>query len=210
MRVQVEPNQDNRTLVDRARSGDRQAFDRLIEEHRPALERHVRTRIGEHLRSKVEVDDVLQDTYLRAWKSMDGFQWMGKGSFLRWLKGIAEHAILKLVNRHGREEVIFVEEETARPDLGPSPSKALRRGERFSRLEEALDALSPEHREAVMLVRIKGLKVKEAAERMGRTPNAVMHLLLRAMKKLKDVLGETESLHLPPRRLGDDRGVPND
>ena len=91
-----------------------------------------------------------------------------------------------------------------------SVAEGLRRQERFSRLREAIDSLSPEYREAVLLVRIKGLKVKEAAERMNRSPNAVMHLLLRALKKLKEALGDTESLHLPPESLGDSRGARDD
>jgi len=52
-----------------------------------------------------------------------------------------------------------------------------------------------------MLVRIEGLQIKEAAERMNRTPKAVAHLLARALKQLKERFGDTESLHLPPRRL---------
>jgi len=106
--------------------------------------------------------------------------------------------------------VIFVEQEPIALDSEPSPSKGLRREERLSRLKEAIDNLSPEYREAVLLVRIKGLKVKEAAGRMNRSPNAVTHLLLRALKKLKEDLGDTESLHLPPERLGESRGAGDD
>lgn len=87
------------------------------------------------------------------------------------------------------------------PDPEIPPSKGLRREERFERLEKALASLSPEYREALTLVRIKGFKIAEAAERMGRTPNAVTHLLMRGLKKLKDSFGDTESLHLPPMRL---------
>ncbi len=206
----MDTHQDIRLLVEKAQTGDREAFDALIDTYGVALKTHVRTRIGEHLRSKVEVEDVLQETFTRAWKSIERFQWAGNGALLRWLKGIAEHVILKLVSHHRRDEVIFVEQEPIILDSEPSPSKGLRRQERFSRLREAIDGLSPEYREAVLLVRIKGLKVKEAAERMNRSPNAVMHLLLRALKKLKEALGDTESLHLPPESLGDSRGARDD
>jgi len=50
-------------------------------------------------------------------------------------------------------------------------------------------------------VRIKGLKITEAAHRMGRTSSAVTHLLMRALKKLKESFGDTESLNLPPMRF---------
>ena len=55
-----------------------------------------------------------------------------------------------------------------------------------------------------MLVRLEGLSIKTAAERMNKTPKAALHLLARGLKKLKEILVDTESLRLPPKRL--DRG----
>jgi RNA polymerase sigma-70 factor (ECF subfamily) len=209
MATAMDTHRDISALLERAQAGSREAFDGLITALGPALKRHVRTRIGEHLRSRVEVEDVLQETYTRAWKSVGGVHWTGESALFSWFKRLAERVILNLVSRHRRDEVIFVEDEACGPAPGPSPSTACRRDERFSRLEEAISSLSPEYREVVRLVRIDGLKVKEAAARMNRSPNAVMHLLLRALKKLKETFGDTESLHLPPRRLGSskERGV---
>jgi RNA polymerase sigma factor (sigma-70 family) len=77
----------------------------------------------------------------------------------------------------------------------------MRRNERFERLREALDALSPDQREVIVLSRIEGLPVLEIAKRMERSPQAVYQLLWRAMKKLKVLFGETESLTLPHRTI---------
>ena len=82
----------------------------------------------------------------------------------------------------------------------------MRRSERFDRLEEALKTLSPDHRQVITMARVDGLKIKEIAERMNRSPNAVMQLLWRALEKLKASFGETESLHLPDRNLLNDCG----
>jgi RNA polymerase sigma factor (sigma-70 family) len=79
----------------------------------------------------------------------------------------------------------------------------MKRSDRFDRLEKALEGLSPEHREVILLSRIKGLRVKEIAERMQRSSNAVSLLLARALKKMRSSLGETESLGLPHRTLKD-------
>jgi RNA polymerase sigma factor (sigma-70 family) len=79
----------------------------------------------------------------------------------------------------------------------------MRRRERSARLEEAIASLTPDHRRVVELCRIEGLAVKEVAERMGRSPNAVSMLLLRALRELKTRFGRTESLTLP--RPGDSR-----
>lgn len=185
-----------------AREGDRESFDSLIGDSRSALKAHAERRIGSYLRGRVDPEDVLQETYVRAWRSIAGFRGKDSAAFLGWLKGIAEHVILDLIGRHKRKDILYVEEVRDSPHHEPSPSKGLRREERFSRLQKALDSLSPEHREVITLVRIEGLKIKEAAGRMNRTPNAAMKLLIRALKQLKDTFGDTESLHLPPRGLG--------
>ncbi|MBI4583032.1 MAG: hypothetical protein HY717_03265 [Planctomycetes bacterium] len=53
---------------------------------------------------------------------------------------------------------------------------------------------------------MKGLRIQEIAARMKRSPNAVSHLLSRALTELKEAFGDTESLNLPPWRL--DEGAP--
>jgi RNA polymerase sigma-70 factor (ECF subfamily) len=189
------------STIQRAREGDRGSFDSLVADSRASLEAHVDRRIGRYLRGRVEPEDVLQETYARAWRSIAGFRGKDSSTLLGWLKGIAEHVILDLISRHKRKDIIYVEETPDSPDREPTPSKGLRREERFSRLQKALDGLSPEQREVITLVRIEGLKIKEAASKMHRTPNAATKLLIRALKKLKDAFGDTESLHLPPRGL---------
>jgi RNA polymerase sigma-70 factor (ECF subfamily) len=186
--------------MEKAKAGDREAIDALVGRYRDPLDRHIRLRVGEHLRSKVEVDDVFQETLARALRSLESFQWRGEDSFLRWLKGIAEHVILKAASSRRPDQFLFVEGEDVAAG-GASPSRALRQDERFERLKRSLESLSPEYREVIILARIKGLRTEEIARRLNRSPNAVGHLLSRGLAKLKSVFGETESFHLPPRRL---------
>jgi RNA polymerase sigma-70 factor (ECF subfamily) len=189
------------STVRRAREGDRGSFDSLLDGSRASLKAHVQRRIGSYLWGRVDPEDVLQEVYVRAWRSVAGFRGKDASAFLGWLKGIAEHVILDLLGQHKRKDVIYVEDTQDSPHRGPSPSKGLRREERLSRLEKALDSLSPAEREVIILVRIEGLKIKDAAGRMDRTPNAAMKLLTRALKRLKETFGDTESLHLPARGL---------
>ena len=164
------------------------------------MEHFVKTRLGVPLKQQVEVDDVVQETFLQAFKSIPRFQWKGEDSFVRWLNGIAEHVILKLADRFKRRQKLSLEREVPAESRG-APSKAPRREERFARLQKALDVLSPDQKEAILLSRIDGLRVKEVADRMNRTENAVLLLISRGLSKLKDNFGETESLQLPPRSL---------
>lgn len=187
-------------LIRRARQGESNALESLLGACRAELARYVVSRIGEHLRPSVDPDDVIQETCARALDSMDRVVWTGNDTFVRWLKGIARHVILQQARRHGRDALIHVEYRA--PGTGePSPSRALGREERFHRLRKAVDRLPADYREAVLLVRIEGLSIRQAAERMNRSPKSITHLLSRGLKKLKDDLGDTESLSLPPRRF---------
>ncbi len=187
-------------LIERARAGDREARERLAVEFRDRVDHYVRLRVGAHLRKKVEIDDVIQQTFANAFTSIEQFRGNDGGTFLQWLRGIAERVILELARYHRREQVLYMDHNEVSPN-DVSPSRSLRRTERFDRLKEALDSLSPDYRDVVVMARLKGLRIDEIARRMGRSPNAVAHLLSRALVKLRKAFGETESFSLPERRL---------
>ena len=85
------------------------------------------------------------------------------------------------------------------PNKDSTPSKQLRREERFDRLEQAINRLNPDYRTALILARIEGLKVHEIAAKMNRSTKAVYALLARALEQIKEEFGDTESLHLPDK-----------
>lgn len=188
---------DNLSLwrIEKAKGGDAAAFGELFSEHRARLCGLIRSRIGARLRGVVEVDDVLQETFARAFQSMKQFEWKGEGSFLRWLGGIAENILRKSASARARRTPLHLNQDVA--DTGVSPSRAARRGERFDRLQKALDKLTPEQREVLRLARLEGLKLKEVAARTNRSVEAVQQLMLRGLRQLRKHFGETESLHLP-------------
>ena len=189
--------------IEEARRGSAGAFERLAAAHRPRLEALVRTRLGSRLRPRIELDDIVQEALLRALRSMGGYREQGPDSFFRWLGGIANHVILETARREKRDIIVPLDVEPAAG--GVSQSKAGARDERFDRLQQSLDGLSPDHRLVIMLARVERLPMKEVARRMDRTPEAVTQLLWRALRKLKDSFGSTDSFHLPPRSL-EDRG----
>ncbi|MBI4586291.1 MAG: sigma-70 family RNA polymerase sigma factor [Planctomycetes bacterium] len=183
----------------KAQSGDRGAFQQLVSLYSSRVERLIASRLRARSVKHVEVGDVHQETLLRSYRALGSFQWQGEESFLRWLGGIAENVILELARGGARNPVFQIEHDP--PEESPSPSRAMRRDERFERLRGALKNLSSEHREVILLARIEGLTFEEIARRMDRSPQAVKQLLWRALKKLKESFGDTESLHLPRRSL---------
>ncbi len=189
-----------RTLVAKAQQGDREAFDALVTRYAGKLREIIALRMGARVQGKLERDDVLQETFFRAFASIARFTWRDEAGFVRWLQAIAENRIRDAVK--GPRGSDFLELLDATPGGTSSPSRHTRRQERFDRLEASLAALSPDHREVIRLARIEGLKVSEVARRMQRSESAVKNLLLRALRELKSSFGDTESLHLPGRTFG--------
>ena len=115
--------------------------------------------------------------------------------------------IRKLASRYEREYKLSIHRDPSGSNV--SPSRGLRRQERFDRLQNAVSGLNPDHREVILLARVEGLRIKEIARRMKRTPEATKQLLSRALQALKKSFGDTESLHLPPRTIREE-GVEDD
>ncbi len=189
-------------LIDRARKGDRNAFDELTKRFstrlRESVEKWSRFRLG----NRVDADDVLQETFLRAYRSLERFEAPDRNneeSFLRWICGIAKRALGDLTRKTAYRENPAASIERVAGD--PSQSRVQRREERLERLQRALDQLPPDYRRVLILSRLEGLSAQEIADRMGRTPNAVYHLIVRALQLLREQFGDTESLHLPDRPL---------
>jgi RNA polymerase sigma-70 factor (ECF subfamily) len=207
-------------LIAKAQAGDREAFDALILGYRESLVKYISAALGPALRGKLEVEDLVQETFLRVFRSLEDFELRGKETFETWLQAIARHVVqdgarhLRRKKRDCAREIHLASKSSSGSPLPdpldqiagssiPSGATALRREERFARLQQALDALSPDHREVIRLARIERLSMKEVAARMGRSVGAVSVLLVRAMRKLKRAFGATESFHLSPPRAGE-------
>jgi RNA polymerase sigma-70 factor, ECF subfamily len=83
----------DRRLLKAARAGDEQAFARLLEPHRSALQAHCYRMLG----SVMDAEDALQDALLRAWRGLAGFE--GRSSLRSWLYAIATNACLRAIER---------------------------------------------------------------------------------------------------------------
>lgn len=192
----------------RALEGDRAAFDEVFGLVEPRVRAFVasrsRSRTGPD-RAPLDVDEVVQDAMVRAFRSIGGFRG-GEDveSFVRWLLGIARIAMIHASRPCGRRGAngrpeLSLDREVPAPRV--SPSTDLRRHERFDRLEQALRGLGDEARRVVRMARIEGISLVEIARRTGRSPDAVRKLLGRSLRALRERMGETESLHLPQREL---------
>ncbi len=190
-------------LVEKARAGDRRAFEEIVRAAEARLRSSVERRLGPAGRA-ADADEVVQETFALAFEAIGRLDWRGEAAFFAWLSRIARNVLIDRARDSRRRRYLEIPERL--PAREPSPSGALRREERFDRLEQAFAALPPDYRRVLRLSQIERLKVKEIARRMGRSEDAVKHLMARAIRKLRAAFGRTESLVLPPRSLEEEGG----
>lgn len=202
MKALMAEEDETQILVDRAKGGDRKAFDELIGMFRLRLQGTIQSWTRFRIAPLLDVQEVLQETFIRAFQSIGNFQWKDDDAFFRWLSGIAKRALAQAAqDRRKLKEKQATSSFGGVASAGPTQSQAARRNERFDRLERSVEKLRPEHRRVLILSRIKGLTVKEIADQMDRSPRTVKYFLACALRELKKHFGDTESFHLPDRQL---------
>ena len=188
-------------LLEQARSGDRHALSRAFEKHQRRLAVLIYYRLPAGGRAFDEVEDLVQETFLRACRDLGGFTWQSPGSFFRWLASIAGHVVIDRARYRNRErragdEVPFRSESNpagAEPVDTVTPSRLLARKEAVERLLERLDQLPDDYREALVMAKVEGCTTAEIAERMGKTREAVALLVYRALQRLRVLARETRA-----------------
>jgi RNA polymerase sigma-70 factor (ECF subfamily) len=181
------------TLLEQAQAGDREALSRAFEKYQRRLAVLVHFKLSDRTRTFAEVDDIVQETLLRAFRDIRNFSYQAPGSFLRWLSTIAEHVIVDRVRYQGRErragqEIRF---RSANNPAGPepadtkTPSRLLAQQEAVERLLNRLAALPEDYRVAILLAKIEGLSTAEIAVQLGKSREAVALLVYRAVKRFR-------------------------
>jgi RNA polymerase sigma-70 factor (ECF subfamily) len=192
-------------LVVRIRQHDANALAQFIEAHRPQLMAFIERQLGTALRRKVEPDDIYQEASAEAVRALGGTDLAERDPF-SWLCQIAERRIIDLHRRFfdaqkrnaGREVPLAAGGGSDTSQAGlinmlvasmTTPSKAFSRNVREQKLQEAINQLPEEQREALRLRYVENLPSKEIAARIGKSDAAVRVMLTRSIKKLQDLLG---------------------
>lgn len=175
-----------------ARAGDTEAFRRLFEKYHRRLAVFAHYRLGETLRAAMDVDDIVQETFLEAARGVGRFEYRSPDSFFRWLASIARHVIEDAARRESRRKRDGGRRvDAAEAELADTltPSRILFQSERVRALMDRLDALPEQYREVIVLAKLEGLAPSEIAERLGKPRDAVALLLHRALKRFRGEIG---------------------
>jgi RNA polymerase sigma-70 factor, ECF subfamily len=196
---------DTAEVLRRAEGGDAEALEDLFRRHRPRLRRMVQLRLSPILRGRADPSDVIQESFLEAWRRLPDYLSNPTMPFFLWLRFLVRQQLFALHRRHvgvkardPRREVALYDgmlpeassEALASQLLGqlPSPSEALARAELQTRMQEGLDGLDPDEREILALRHFEQLTTAEAARELGISEAAAGKRYLRALRRLQGLL----------------------
>jgi RNA polymerase sigma-70 factor (ECF subfamily) len=173
-------------LIDRSRAGDRAAFAELVALHQG----RVRAYIGTYLKWSDVVDDVAQDVFLAAFRTLTAYD--GTGPLGLWLLGIARHRVLRHLRRDVRTrrsfEEIFFRGRLGRVEADQDPRRLEEHDARMATLRRCLERLPPGSAEVVARHYFEGQSLAEIARASGKKESAVRMTLLRVRQALRQCL----------------------
>ena len=191
MAAHPQPGSDERSLIERVRAGDSEAFYDLVRPH----ERAIYITAYSILQDPSEAEDVAQETVLKAFRNLHQFR--GDARFGTWLVTIAINESRMRLRSRQRARLESLDASIGDdPDYVPIqirdwreiPSQALERQELRAALARALAALDEKYREVLVLRDVQLLSVAETAAVLGITPGNVKVRLLRARLQMRDRL----------------------
>ena len=186
-------------LVERVREGDKRAYGLLVEKYRRKLMRL----LSRMIRDPDEAEDVAQETFIKAYRALPQFR--GDAAFYTWLYRIAVNTAKNHLAAKGRgmptlsDQAIDDEDEPDErlmiQDISTPESELLSKQVAYA-VNEAVEALPEELRQAITLREIEGMSYEEIAEAMACPIGTVRSRIFRAREaiaaKLRPILGTSE------------------
>jgi RNA polymerase sigma-70 factor (ECF subfamily) len=168
----------------------------VADQARPYLE-HVAAKIlGEQLAGKTDPSSIVQRGFLAACQEFSRIRGQDKSQWRSWLVSIVRNEALGLVRyfrqekRDVRQELTFTDKVEAKsPELDPADVASRR--EQAVRLTAALDRLNRDYRQVIFFRNLEDRPFGEVAKRMDRSEEAVRQLWVRAVRQLREELGES-------------------
>ncbi len=198
---------DEVALIEDARAGDLNAFNRLILEYQDMAFNLAARMLGDDDAAA----DVTQTAFLSAYRSLDTFR---GGSFRAWVMRMVSNACYDELRRQKRRPTVSLEpvndddEEIESPawlaDDGPSPETMLERAELENALQTCLQGLPEEFRAVVLMIDVEGLDYQEVSLAIGKPLGTVKSRLARARLRMRDCLRQYRELLPSLFRLDDE------
>jgi RNA polymerase sigma-70 factor (ECF subfamily) len=206
MESNAEPSPD---LLQNAAGGDQPALNELLGGYRDPIRRMIQARMDRRMAARVDASDVVQDVLIEATRRLPDYVQGPPMPFRLWLRQIAQDRMIDLHRRHRAQRRDVTREQATAPagwtdqssldlaaqlvDTELTPAAHAVRQELQRRFFAALDELSDDDREVVVMRHVEQMGNSEVAEALGLSPAAAGMRYLRALRRLKEVLGERPS-----------------
>ena len=192
-------------LVSAARQGDMAAFESLVH----LYEKRVFALTLRMCGNREDAAEAAQEAFLAAWQGLAFFR--GDSSFSTWLYRLASNACVDLLRRESRHRTAAgpsLDDEELNlevPDARPSPQDEAERRELREEIERGLAALSPEHREVLVLRELHQLSYDEIAETLDLDVGTVKSRISRGRKQLRKFLLKSGNFSPPSPSKGTEK-----
>jgi RNA polymerase sigma-70 factor (ECF subfamily) len=202
---------DTNHLLKQAAAGDAVAREKLLSRHRQRLKQMVAVRLDSRLAARVDPSDVVQEALTDAAARLDDYLRERPMPYYPWLRRLAADRIDKVHRRH-KARRRSVEREEPPPQLSDrsaqqlaerllaadtDPAHAALRRERREHVRALLDRMSAADREILVLRFLERLSSVETAAVLGIKANAARLRLMRALEKLRRLIGDMSQEQLP-------------
>jgi RNA polymerase sigma-70 factor (ECF subfamily) len=181
-------------LLARAREGDARAQGQILDQFEDFLRRMAAREMDSRLHRRIDVSDIVQDTYVNALKDFAKFRGDQRDGFQAWLSTVHERVVQNLARRHIHTQSRSVKREdhgelSDMPRIAgasdSTPSAKVCGAEQVIKLVLALDGLPEDQCQAVRLRYCEDWALERIAKEMQRSPSAVAGLLKRGLKALR-------------------------
>lgn len=184
-------------LIRRAAQGDDGAFEQLVLAH----QRQVYNLCLRICCNEADAMDLSQEAFIRAWRGLGQYQFGAE--FSTWLYRLTRNVCIDFLRAQKRRQTVPLhlnddegETELPLPDMAEGPEERAVAGERRRALAQAMQALSPEHREILTLRVIEDLPYEQIAQILGVRTGTVKSRLARARISLKNILKSGNQMNL--------------
>lgn len=192
---------ETQVLIDRTQKGERSAFEELFNRHRMRLHKAITIRMDRRLVSRMDASDILQDTYMEAFRRFPEYLKQQKIPFYIWLFWIAREHLITMHRRHFRTQKRSVRYEVPLKPIDnsakllsrligrlPSPSQELAKKELANQLRAALEQLDTEERDLILWRHFEQLSARDTAQLLKITEAAAHKRYIRAIERLRKIL----------------------
>lgn len=173
-------------LVDLARTGNADAFHELVVRESQRVFRTAFRITG----NEEDADDVVQETFLRAYRKLHLFD--GRSQFSTWLHRITVNCSMDLMRKKARRDAREISDEGVNEvrmiAMDPRPDRLAASGEVGRQVEKVLRSLSPTERTVFVLRHFEGYTSKEIGQMLGMRSGAIRNAVFRAVKKMRSSL----------------------